>query len=148
MPGVRMQRGDWILVCDGAKALVLENIGNERFPNLRTREVHAHKDRKSRDIGSDAAGRVFASVGSAGGSMEETDWHEQAERRFLENVAARLDVAVQSGEAKALIVVAPPRALGVLRAAYTAHVRNVLRAEIDKDYVKLPLHEIEEQLAA
>jgi protein required for attachment to host cells len=53
---------------------------------------------------------------------------------------------VQAGEAKALVIVAPPRALGVMRNAYSQNLRAALRAEIDKDLVKLPLHKIEEQL--
>ena len=49
---------------------------------------------------------------------------------------------------KSLIIVAPPRALGVLRQAYSHNLRTALRAEIDKDFVKLPVHEIEKHLAA
>ena len=45
-------------------------------------------------------------------------------------------------------MVAPPRALGVLRQAYSQNLRNVLRAEIDKDFVKMPVTEIEKHLAA
>jgi len=44
-------------------------------------------------------------------------------------------------------VVAPPRALGVLRQAYSHKLRAALRAEIDKDLVKLPLYQIEKHLA-
>jgi len=44
--------------------------------------------------------------------------------------------------------VAPPRALGVLRQAYSPNLRNALRAEIDKDFVRMPVHEIERHLAA
>ena len=47
---------------------------------------------------------------------------------------------------KSLIVVAPPRALGVLRQAYTASVRGAVRDEIDKDLVKVPVYEIEKRL--
>jgi protein required for attachment to host cells len=42
---------------------------------------------------------------------------------------------------------APPRALGVLRQACSHNLRTALRAEIDKDFVKLPVHEIEKHLA-
>jgi protein required for attachment to host cells len=45
-------------------------------------------------------------------------------------------------------MIAPPRALGMIRQAYTQHLRGALRAEIDKDLVKLPLHEIEKHLTA
>ena len=59
-----------------------------------------------------------------------------------------LEAELNGGEAKALIIVAPPRALGVLRQAYSHNLRTALRAEIDKDFVKLPVHEIEKHLAA
>ena len=52
------------------------------------------------------------------------------------------------GKAKSVIMVAPPRALGVLRHSYSSHLRSAVRAEIDKDFVKLPVHEIEKHLAA
>jgi protein required for attachment to host cells len=55
---------------------------------------------------------------------------------------------VQAGETKSVVIAAPPKALGVLRRVYTQGLRNALRAEIDKDYVKMPLHEIEKHLAA
>jgi protein required for attachment to host cells len=61
---------------------------------------------------------------------------------------AKLDAALQAGQVKALIIVAPPRALGVLRAAYTHGLKEALRAEVQKDYVKLPVYEIEKHLAA
>jgi protein required for attachment to host cells len=44
--------------------------------------------------------------------------------------------------------VAPPRALGVLREAYSARLRGVLHGELDRDLVKLPVAEIEKHLAA
>jgi protein required for attachment to host cells len=79
--------------------------------------------------------------------MEQTDWHEQDESRFLRELADHLDAAVKAGETRSLILVAPPRALGTIRQAYSTALRAVLRAEIDKDLVKLPVHEIERHLA-
>ena len=148
MSKLKLHRGEWVVICDGAKALVLENAGDEMFPNLKTKEVYQQEDLPSREQGSDAPGRAFASVGSARAAMDETDWHEQSERRFLEKLAARLDAAVQSGETKSLVIAAPPRALGTLRQAYSQGLRNALTAEIDKDLVKMPVHEIEKHLAA
>ncbi len=80
--------------------------------------------------------------------MEQTDWHDQAERHFLEKLVARLDAAIRHGETKSLVIAAPPRALGILRPIYTLGVRRALRAEIDKDLVKFPIHEIEKHIAA
>jgi len=78
--------------------------------------------------------------------VEQTDWHAQTEQAFLTQLVARLDHAVGSGQIKSLIIVAPPRALGVIRQAYSHALRAALRAEIDKDLVKMPLHEIEKHL--
>ncbi len=36
--------------------------------------------------------------------------------------------------------------MGVLRTAYTHRLKALLRAEIEKDYVKMPVHEIEKRL--
>jgi protein required for attachment to host cells len=148
MTKLTIRHGDWVVVCDGKKALLLENTGDEKFLNLKTKEVHEHPDPKTHEQGTDAPGRSFSSVGNNRSAMEQTDWHEQAEQRFLQSLVAHLDVAVNGGKAKNLIVVAPPRALGVLRQAYSHKVRSVLRGEIDKDFVRLPVHEIERHLAA
>ena len=40
MTKIKIDTGDWIVVCDGRKALILENRGDRMFPNLHTREVH------------------------------------------------------------------------------------------------------------
>ena len=148
MQKLKIRQGDWIIVCDGKKALVLENIGDDKFLNLRTREVYEHPDSKTRELGTDAPGRALNSLGTPRSAMEQTDWHTQEEERFLRTLAGRLDAAVNAGQAKSLILVAPPRALGVLRQTYSHSLRAVLRAEIDKDFVKLPVHEIEKHLAA
>ena len=109
-----------MIVCDGKKALILENVGDEKFLNLKTREVQEHADPKTSDLGTDAPGRSFSSVGSGRSAVEQTDWHKQEEDRFLQKLVGQLDHAVNAGEVKSLIIVAPPRALGVLRQAYSA----------------------------
>ena len=44
MTKMKIGTGDWIVVCDGRKALILENLGDRMFPNLHTKEVHEHPD--------------------------------------------------------------------------------------------------------
>jgi protein required for attachment to host cells len=146
MTKLKIRQGDWVIVCDGKKALVLENAGDEKFLNLKTREVFDHPDLRTHELGTDAPGRSFSSVGNGRSAVEQTDWHTQEEEKFLRKLAGHLDAAVKAGEAKSLILVAPPRALGVLRQAYSHNLRDALHAEIDKDFVKLPVHEIEKHL--
>lgn len=148
MDKMKIGTGDWIVVCDGRKALILENLGDRMFPNLRTKEVHEHEDASTAAQGSDAPGRVHQSMGGAHSSVEQTDWHDEAERSFLKTLAERLDLAVTTGETKGLTMVASPRALGMIRADYSAAVRKALHGEVHKDLVRMPVHEIEKQLLA
>jgi len=149
MSGLLIQHGEWVVVCDGAKALVLENAGDAKFPNLKTLEVFEQKNLATHELGTDTPGRAMHaahSVGNARSSVEQTDWHDQAERAFLVQLVKHLDAAIAAGKTKSLIVVAPPRALGMIRPAYSHALRGAVRAEVDKDLVKQPVHQIEKHL--
>jgi protein required for attachment to host cells len=146
MSALKVSTGAWVVVCDGRKALILENIGDRISPNLRQLEVCGHSDARTSELGTDAPGRVHPSTGAARSSVEQTDWHDEAEREFLQALATRLDKAVTAGETRGLVVVAPPRALGMLRKAYTASIQGALRKEVDKDLVRKPIYEIEKHL--
>ena len=148
MEKIKIGTGDWIVVCDGRKALILENIGDRMFPNLHTKEVHEQSNPPTAAQGTDSPGSVHQSMGGARSSVEQTDWHDEAERAFLKTLAERLNLAVTSGETTALTMVASPRALGMIRADYSAAVRKAIHGELHKDLVKMPVHEIEKQLLA
>jgi protein required for attachment to host cells len=139
--------GEWVVVCDGAKALVLENTGDAKFPNLKTIEHFEQKDLATHELGADSPGRAFSPAGhGARSSVEQTDWHDQAERVFLLQLVKHLDAALAAGKTKSLIIVAPPRALGMIRPAYSHALRAAVRVELDKDFVKLPVYQIEKHL--
>ena len=146
MSKLKISAGDWILVCDGKKALILENVGNGSYPNLRLRAARQHDDARTRDLGTDRPGRVFPSVGNARSATETTDWHDQAERAFLQGLVEELHAAAADGKLKGLVLVAPPRALGVIRESSPPSLRAVVRAEVGHDYTHLPVHEVERRL--
>ena len=147
MSQLSIQRGEWVVVCDGAKALVLENAGDEKFPNLKTLEVFEQKDLATHELGAEKPGRAYSPARHGiRGTIEQTDWHDQAERDFLVHLVKHLDAALAAGKVKSLIVVAPPRALGMIRPVYSHALKSAVRAEIDKDFVKLPVHQIEKHL--
>jgi protein required for attachment to host cells len=146
MSELLIHRGEWVVVCDGAKALILENTGDAKFPNLKTVEVFEQKHLATHELGTDAPGRSHSSLGHGRSSVEQTDWHDQAERAFLVQLMKHLDAAITAGKVSSLIMVAPPRALGVIRPAYSHALRSAVRAELDKDFVKLPIYEIEKHL--
>jgi len=146
MADLKIDNGGWVVVCDGAKALVLENAGSRMRPNLTTRQVFEQPGLSDGELSADRPGRAFNSVGSARSAMEQVDRHDQDEQRFLTGIADHLDKAVLAGETPSLIVVAPPKAIGILRRAYSSHVKQALRAEVEKDFVKMPVKEIERHL--
>ena len=147
MTKLSIHRHDWVVVCDGRKAFILENQGDERALDLRMKETREHPDLSTHAQGTDAPGRMHPSVGTARSAVEQTDWHDAAEQAFVKSLAEDLDVAVRQGSARHLIIVAPPRALGVLRRAYSPALRTAIGGEIDKDWVKMPISEIERRLA-
>jgi protein required for attachment to host cells len=144
----KIKQGEWVVVCDGRKALVLQNAGDEMYPNLQTKEVYEQKNAQTHEQGADAPGRSFNSVGQSRSAVSQTDWHDEQEKAFLVDLAGRLDAALGAGETKTMIVIAPPRALGMLRQAYSPQLKQAIVQEIDKDFVKLPVHEIEKHLVA
>jgi protein required for attachment to host cells len=143
---LKIHQAEWVVVCDGAKALILENTGDAKFPNLKMVEVFEHKSLATHDLGTDKPGRSHSSLGHGRSSVEQTDWHDQEETAFLHQLVKHLDASIAAGKTKSLIIAAPPRALGVLRPAYTHRLRDAISAEVDKDFVKLPVHQIEKHL--
>ena len=138
--------GTWVAVCDGRKALLLENKGDAALPNLKARDVMEQENPPTHLQGTAPPGRIFSSQGNRRGATEQTDFHDQAEHAFLRKVAERLDIVLNDEHIRALVLVAPARALGMLRPMLSAGVQKVLVAELDRDYVKLPLHQIENHL--
>lgn len=135
-----------VFVGDGRKALFLRNEGDEKFLNLKTERVFVDQNPASREQGSDKPGRAFPSVGTQRSAMEPTDWHDLEEHRFARDVAAALERLVRERKVKAVVVAAPPRTLADLRQAFHADVKSRIIAEIDKDFTKQPVYEIEKHL--
>jgi protein required for attachment to host cells len=146
MTSRNIKHGDWAAVFDGRKAIILENTGDHALPDLRIREAWSRQDRPNKDYGTDAPGRVFQSASDARSALESTDKHEEAEWRFIEDLARRLERAVDEGLTSDLIIVAPPRALGLVRTHYGEATRSAVRAEIARDLTHLPTAELERYL--
>lgn len=143
---LKLRQGTWVVVCDGRKTIVLENIGDEQYPDLRTRSALEAEDAPTSALGTDRPGRVHQRFGEARSGVEQTDWHDRDEQEFLKALAARLDKAVLAKEFAHLVIVAPPRALGVLRKAFSQHVKDAIVTEIDKDLTGAPVSDIEQHL--
>lgn len=135
----------WILVADGAKARILERLGpsgallpasDKCFSESEAREP-------TRDIGTERPGRVHESADVSRHAMApRVDWHRFAKERFANTVAAALEDAAKQKKYEALVLVAPPQALGDLRRALGQHAKALVEGEVGKDLTNIPDHEI------
>ncbi|MGO4440173.1 baeRF12 domain-containing protein [Rhizobium sp. RAF56] len=139
---MRIRSNDWILVCDGSKALYLRNEGNTQNLNLVQVRTSVNVSPPTRLLGNDRPGRVHASIGEAGSAVETPDLHERLEQAFLAREAAAIEEDIEKGSLSRLLLIAPPRALGFLRRRLGAAARTAVFAEIAKDFTKMPVHEI------
>jgi protein required for attachment to host cells len=143
----KLHKGAWVVVCDGGKALVLENVGDEKFPNLQTRETFRHEP--SPTAGQDVDPPVQGQAPAADNRLapQEARSRDQGERGFLRKLCRYLAEAVTNGRATSLILVAPPRAMGILRDELSPAARDAVHAEMTRDLTNLPAHEIEKRLS-
>jgi len=148
MTYIKVPWESWVVVCDGAKALIMQNAGDAALMNLRVEETLTQPNEAERDLGTGKPGRAHAFDGRSGSAVEETDWHEQAEQDFLKQVAFKLDELVHEKQARRIILVAPPKALGTLRSNLSADAQAAISGELAKDYTNMPVDEIERSLAA
>jgi protein required for attachment to host cells len=143
MMHARLNRDCWVLVADGSRALVLRNIGDAMSPNLKTVRAYEQTNPPTREQGADKPPRVHDAFGTHRSTIEQTDWHRIAEDRFMQRIADDLEKDRQTGAFEKLIVAAPPVALGQLRKAMNAHLKQAVSAEFDKDWTPMPVAEIE-----
>jgi len=138
-----------VLVADGRKLLLLRNHGDEAMPDLRT-EAHDEQDlARDHERKTDLAGQspAPANTGLGGGTMTETDYQQQDEDRWAVAAADLLRTRALANDFPALVVVAPPKTLGVLRQHYHKAVKALLIGELAKEMTDRPLPEIEALLA-
>jgi protein required for attachment to host cells len=135
-----------ILVGDGEKALFLRNKGSREDVRLKVENILWHDNPASHEQGTDEPGRAFASVGTARSAMDETDWHQLGEERFVTEVARRLKTLAQAKRFDALVVVAPPKVLGQLRKEFHKEVTDRITGELPKELTTHYLPAIEKVL--
>ena len=83
-----------VLVADGRKMLFFRNHGDENQIDLRTEAHDARRERKDREIKSDAPGTVKQSAGYGRSTYEETDFQQQEEDRWIKDAADELKARV------------------------------------------------------
>ena len=145
-----------VLVADGRKMLFFRNHGDEDQIDLRTEAHDERTDHKDRELRTDAQGAAPHSAGVAGSgigaqggghvkrqTMEETDFHQQEEDRWIKEAADELKNRVLRNDFEALAVIAPPKALGALRKGLHKEVEKRIVCTINKEMSGRPIPDIE-----
>jgi len=132
-----------VLVADGRKMLFFRNHGEESQIDLRTEAHDARKERKDREIKSDAPGTAKQSFGFGRSTYEETDFHQQEEDRWIKEAADELKARALRNDFAALAIVAPPKALGVLKKCLHKEVQKRIVCTVNKEMSGRPIPDIE-----
>lgn len=132
-----------VLVADGTKVLFLRNNGDENQIDLRTEAHDEREDRKDRDIKTDAPGTQGQSAGYGRPAMDETDFHQQEEDRWIDEAAEELKRRALRNDFDALAIVAPPKALGHLRKKLHKEVEKRVVCTANKEMSGRPIPDIE-----
>src|SRR5690349_8310472 len=132
-----------VLVADGRKILFFRNEGDGNQIDLRTEAHDMREDAKDSELKSDAPGTQAQSAGYGRPAMDETDYHQQEEDRWIKEAAEELKRRALRNDFEALAIVAPPRALGVLRKELHKEVEKRVICTINKEMSARPIPEIE-----
>ncbi len=132
----RLNHNTRVLVTDGGRAVVFRNVGQVGQPDLQQFKSYHLDNPPNREQSTDKPSRVMESVGQRRSSAEQPDYHQQAEDRFIKDIAADMEKDLNSGEFAELVVVAPPVALGVYRKVVSAQLAKATLMEINKDLTK------------
>ena len=135
-----------VLVADGTKMLFLRNHGDENQIDLRTESHDERDDRKDREIKTDAPGTQSPRVGIGRDTMEETDFHQQEEDNWVKEAAEELKKRALRNDFDALAIIAPPKALGVLRKELHKEVERRVVLTLNKEMTDRPIPDIEDLL--
>ena len=135
-----------VVVTDGRKLLFLRNHGDENQLDLRTEAHDERQDSSNSEIKTDGPGTSFQSFSPGRSSYEETDFHQQHEDRWVKDTADQLKQRALRNDYDALAIIAPPKALGVLRKELHKEVERRIVATYNKEMTDRPIPDIEDLL--
>lgn len=137
----------WVVVADGAHAKFFANEGPSRglveIPNL---ELSQERHRTS-DMVSDKRGRYSNEAGGGRHAFDpKEDLQHHVEHSFATKIIHELDQAAERKEFDRLVLVAPPKMLGEMRAVLPKRLKSKLAADLDRDLVRATAAELVEHL--
>jgi protein required for attachment to host cells len=132
-----------VLVTDGRKTLFFRNLGDQNQIDLRTEAFDEREDLPNSELKTDAAGSNGQSGGFGRPAYEETDFHQQEEDRWAQAAAEAVNKRVLKNNFDQLVIIAPPKTLGLIRKKLHKEAERRLVCEIPKEMTGRPIPDIE-----
>ncbi len=147
------KRRIWFVIADGSHARFLQRTAPsaELEPALAEEMVDPVAHSFARDLKEDRPGRSFDSPGAGGArhAIEpRRDPHVLRKEHFAHRVAEVINDAAAHDRFDALVLVAPPKTLGEIRAALGEPAKRRVVAESPKELIKIPRVELAGHLDA
>lgn len=121
--------GAWVVVADGGRARMLQNVGEGRTLQLLQRELVEPQN--------------LDDEGPSGAQPKEMDMDEAT---FAKQLAHRINDAALRNEFAHLVLIADPQTLGQMRPLLHKETVGRLLGEVAKTLTRSPLDEIERSL--
>ncbi len=138
--------GALVLVADGKKVLWLRNQGDSELIDLRTESHDRRDDAMDREMKTDAPGVQGQRWGDGRPVMDEVDYHQQGEDRWIKDAAEEVNRRALSNDFDALAVIIPPKALGEFRKKLHKEAERRIVLTVNKEMTDRPIPDIEELL--
>lgn len=148
MSDLKLNRGAWVVIADGEKALFMRNDGNAFAPELSVIEELKEENPPTREQGTDRPGRYNDGPSVHRSAVDEVDWHRMAKERFAESVAQHLYTCAHRGDFDHVLLVAPPLVLGEMRKKLHKEVDARVIGTLPKTLTNHAVPDIEKLLAA
>lgn len=141
MGGRQLPNGTWVVVANGTRAIIYRDQGEGVRLDLRVEDVFSQGGRRIAvpgPVGPNFLHEIGRTPPSANGAALPTD--------LASAIGAELTRARRRGLYEALVLIAPPRMLGSLRAALCPTVAATLIGVLLKDLVRTDVETVEAHL--
>ncbi|MEQ1649879.1 MAG: host attachment family protein [Hyphomicrobiaceae bacterium] len=133
---MKLEKGMWVAVVDGARGLVYVNDGTALEPQLKLVRKIEQDNPSTAEQGRDRPVRSHGGPSGQHGTFAPKDLHQKAEDTFVAAFAHALEADAAAHAFKSVVIVAPPVAMNIVRQSTGTALKPKIVREITSDYTK------------
>jgi protein required for attachment to host cells len=137
----------WMLVAQSTHARIFATSPDPKEWRLVRAFEHAASRAHDHDLVTDRAGRsLHVGREGYGSGLEQSSPHREEGARFAKELAAALDDGLRGQRCDELVIVAPPRLLGLVLGDLSVLARAAVTLQVPHDYASLSPEEIDQRV--